>query len=185
MKTSDKIVFLGDSLTANFKLLNQFANIINLGVGGDKTIEILNRMDACYSHNPNKLFLLIGINDFLVNKKVWKFPEEIDITKNYDLILNNLKTNLPNTQVYCISILPLGRNTFFNREEISSYNLGIKELNLEIKQLAEKYGYTYLDFHDNFADYEGYLQSEFTLDGVHLTEAGYQHFLDLLRVIIC
>ncbi len=180
----DKIVFLGDSITANFKLLDNYHQIINLGIGGDKTTEILSRIKDVYPYKPHKLFLLIGINDFLVNKKVWEYPSEINIIKNIETIIKQLIDNLPNTFIYSLSILPIGINQFIKNSLLLSYNEEINLLNEDIKKISHQYDVTYININEYFKNSSGLLNDIYSLDGIHLTEEGYNLFIKLIKKYI-
>lgn len=175
------ILFLGDSITANFKLLEHDKRWINLGVGGDKTTEILARIEDVFSYSPQKLFLLIGINDFLVNKKVWDYPCEINIIQNIEKIMKMLNNHLPRTKLYCLSILPIGINNFMKDTLVPCYNEEINELNQDIKNITDKFNAEFVNINPYFKNNNGQLKEEYTLDGIHLTEEGYVVFLDAIK----
>lgn len=76
MPSGTKVVALGDSLTFGYGadksqsypvILAQKTgwNIINMGVNGDTTKDVLNRMDSVISENPKLVLLGIGGNDVL------------------------------------------------------------------------------------------------------------------------
>ena len=65
---NDNTVFLGDSITDFYNVNRYFNeyNIVNSGISGNTTKDILNDLDnRVYRYNPSKVVLLIGINDFL------------------------------------------------------------------------------------------------------------------------
>ncbi|HEY9602403.1 MAG TPA: GDSL-type esterase/lipase family protein, partial [Allocoleopsis sp.] len=78
--------------------------IKNYGIGGDTTDGILNRIDDIIQSKPQKLFLLIGINDLYYGKRV------AYIVDNYSLILETLKKQIPQTTVFVQSVLPINEN---------------------------------------------------------------------------
>jgi lysophospholipase L1-like esterase len=57
----------------------------------------------------------------------------------------------------------------------------ILQLNVGIKQVAEQYHLTYIDLHELFADANGDLKKELTLDGIHLRPAAYVMWVDFLK----
>lgn len=160
------IIFLGDSLTDQGEWQEYFqqTNIQNRGISGDTTEGVLNRLDKIIASKPQKIFLLIGTNDFWHgNKNLSK------AVANYRQILNLLQKKIPKTEVYIQSVLPIDRQ---------KYNLNIKPQNLvqfnrEIEQLAQEFSYQYINLYDRFTDKEGRLSSQYTLDGVHLNGKGY------------
>jgi lysophospholipase L1-like esterase len=161
-----EIIFLGDSLTDQGEWQEYFQqiNVQNRGISGDTTEGILNRLDEIIKSKPQKIFLLIGTNDFWYGSK--------NLSKavaNYRQILNLFQTKIPKTEVYIQSVLPIDRQ---------KYNLNIKPQNLvqfnqEIEQLAKEFSYQYINLYDRFTDKEGRLSSQYTLDGVHLNGKGY------------
>ena len=64
-KDSNSIIFLGNSLTQHFELVELFhnMNIKNRGINGDIIEGVLNRLTPIIETQPKKLFIEIGIND--------------------------------------------------------------------------------------------------------------------------
>lgn len=178
------IVFLGDSITAGFKMLDNYDHVVNLGVSGDKTTEVLDRINDVFKYKPSKLIILIGINDFLVNKKVWDHPYEINILENYQKIIEILTENLPDTKFYSLSTFPLGKNKLFSNDLLPLYNKEIDDLNKGYKKISEKYHVEFINASHTLKDENGDLKDEFTLDGVHLTEAGYEKYFDAIKELL-
>lgn len=179
-----KVVFLGDSITQGFTKLAQFENVKNMGISGDKTIEIIGRLNSVTLEKPEKLFLMCGINDYTTNKGKWGDNLRIPFVQSYSAMLAILKTSMPNTKYYLQAILPLNVSAIALEEEIDEFNAEITELNKEIKKLAEEYGMEFIDFTDKFKDEKGRLKAEFTMDGTHLTELGYDAFLESVKDLI-
>lgn len=100
---ADSIVFLGDSMTdnGNWKDLFPYEHVINMGIGGDTTLGIINRLPQVVSLKPQKIFLMVGTNDLCYNRSI---PETL---ANYDYILTQLQEQLPDTELYVESVLPL------------------------------------------------------------------------------
>ena len=61
------IVFLGDSITARFEWQEYFSDltVTNRGIDSDVTEGVLNRLDTVENQHPQKIFLMIGINDIM------------------------------------------------------------------------------------------------------------------------
>jgi lysophospholipase L1-like esterase len=160
------IIFLGDSLTDQGEWQEYFQqiNIQNRGISGDTTEGVLNRLDEVIESKPQKIFLLIGTNDFWYGHK--------NLSKaiaNYRQILNLFQKKIPKTEIYIQSVLPI---------DCQKYNLNIKPQNLvqfnqEIEKLAKEFSYQYINLYDRFTNKEGQLSSQYTLDGVHLNGKGY------------
>ncbi len=176
----NKIVFLGDSLTAAFELLETIPNVVNMGIGGDKTIDLLGRINTVVLEQPDKLFLLVGINDFMVNKGRWG-NLRIPFIELYDLLLKTLKMSLPETTYYIQAILPINIGNNTSIDEVTPFNLEIDALNKQIKALTLKYEMNFIDFSHLFKNEKGHLKESFTGDGIHFTKAAYETFLNFVK----
>lgn len=180
-----QIVFIGDSITDGCALDNYYHNlplaVYNRGIGGDSSVGVLERLDvSLFEIKPSKIVLLIGAND--VNGR----REKTDILQNYNDILQQISLNLPEAQVFCVSILPMNKTLLtYAPIDVDHSMAVVQELNPEIEKLATKYGYSFVDLFSDFADEDGYLKKELTPDGIHLNDKGYlkysSHLLPLLQ----
>jgi lysophospholipase L1-like esterase len=75
------------------------------------------------------------------------------------------------------SVLPITENSFYPNYE--SINNKVVELNENIQTMTTS-GLQYIDLHSSFVDDNGNMRSEYTVDGVHLTELGYSIWLEEL-----
>jgi len=60
------------------------STVINRGIGGDITFDVLQRLDDVIKRKPSKLFILIGIND--IGKDI---PDAV-IADNYRKIITRV-----------------------------------------------------------------------------------------------
>lgn len=160
------IDFIGDSITDLYNVEDYFPEykVANRGIGGDTTDMLLTRLDiSAYKLNPKVISLLIGTNN-------------LDTCMNdYEVILNNFKTHLPNTKVAVLSILPRRGKDLCEK---------IVENNAQIKNLTNKYEYTYVDLYESFTEDEELLVDESLFDdGLHPNKKGYQVMSDALKPI--
>ena len=159
------IIMLGNSITAECEwrelLQNEF--IINRGVIGDGTLDILERLTPIIEAKPKKIFLLIGVNDLL-------FHSLSTIGENYEKIVERLKTETPETALYLESILPIHNDLRRNGLK----NADIDALNGQVFALSQKYSATYIDLASKLKNTEGSLREDLSLDGIHLNGEGYQ-----------
>jgi lysophospholipase L1-like esterase len=168
-----KIVFLGDSITANFEQLKQHANVINLGISGDRTTDVIERLRDVRDENPDQLFLMIGINDILNNHQIWFTDLPISIKTTYEFIVNYLLSNLHTKDIILLSILPISSIITIPRNKEIGMNEDIDQMNQFIKQLAIKHHLTFVDLNQHFKD-GNKMKRSLTSDGVHLTDEGYE-----------
>ena len=169
------IVFLGDSITeyGQWEELMQNPKVKNRGIAGDTTWGLLRRLSTNTSTQPQAIFLMIGVNDFL-------FTDKSEILENYAKIIQQIKTETPNSQLFIQSVLPINtkvKNTVFNNKEI-------KLLNQSLQQLAQKEGLIYIDIHQLLENEKGALAANFTADGVHINGEAYTIWKDTVTPYI-
>jgi lysophospholipase L1-like esterase len=162
--TSDNIVFVGDSLTANAEWAELFSNplIRNRGIGGDTTEGILNRIDKIIEAKPRKIFIMVGINDLVLGK------EQSKILQNYQRIIKSIQKGSSETEIFIQSVLPVNSDNYtkVSNEEINAFNS-------RIKKMASDLGVEYIDLHSLMVDDKGDLKSNLTHDGIHINGEGY------------
>jgi lysophospholipase L1-like esterase len=166
-KSEHKIVMLGNSITALCEWSELFGNpnIINRGIIGDGTEDILQRLNDITDLKPTKIFLLIGVNDLL-------FCSIDQIATNYETIVAKILAETPNSKLYLESILPIHNSL----RRSGMRNEDIQVLNQAIQRIAAKYQLTYIDLHSQMKDDSGALQTHLSKDGIHLKALGYQIF---------
>lgn len=178
--SKNQIVFLGDSITEKYNLSKNYRDLdldcYNRGISGDTTTWLLSRLQvSIFDISPAIIVLMIGTND--INNG--RTPEEISDT--YHTILQLISTNLPDTLVYCMSIIPQN-NEYSNNA--SHNNVTIMETNAQIEVLAEDYGYEYINLYDRLLDEDEMLQDRYTNDGLHLNKRGYKVWTDIMKRIL-
>ena len=166
-----KIVFLGDSLTdyVKFDELLPDLKIKNRGIAGDTTAGILNRLDEVISLKPSKLFLLIGTNDIVFDRK----PDEI--VKNIKKIIETFSEKSPDTAVFVQTLFPVNHKFGDDRrpkETIIKINDGLEKLSAENK-------FTLIDTYSLFSENDE-LPERYTIDGLHLNGSGVVRWIEFL-----
>ena len=171
-----KVVFLGNSITeaGNWRKLLGDSSVVNRGISGDITFGVQKRLPDIIALKPSRLFLMIGIND--LSKDI---PEDV-ILQNILSIVYAVRKGSPKTKIFVQSLLPVNSTvenfpTRFNRAD------RILALNAQLSRYVAKLEGTYVDLHSKFADDQGNLKAAYTYDGLHLTKAGYQHWVAVLR----
>lgn len=154
------VVFAGDSITANFEWQDAFSEVAvaNRGIGSDTTAGLLNRLDGVLLAKPEKVFLMIGINDlnYLGRTAEGTF-------RDYEEIVSRLRA--AGIVVYIQSTLPCSGARCASAE--------IRELNRLLKKYADETGIAFIDLHRLMAEEDHSIKAKYTADGVHLTPAGY------------
>jgi len=168
------VIFFGDSITAGglWEEYYPYLTPVNLGVVGDVIEGLMTRLPQIEMLMCDKCFVMIGVNDL-------NFGSTVEATlQNYQTMLDSfaeMRDEL-GTQFYLQSVLPV-------REDVTIYDIkneDICALNEGIAALADEYDMTYIDVHTLMADDTGALNEAYSFDGLHLTEAGYQMWQELL-----
>jgi len=160
---SNEILFIGDSNIAYAEWNDLFdnKNIHNRGIAGDDINGVSLRIDECLSSHPNKIFLMIGINNLINNN-----DSEQKVLTEYEDLIKKIKTKSPYTKLYIQSILP-------TYGHIKSFNSSIVLINKGLISLSEKYSYNYIDLFSSFRDSDDQLIANYSFDGIHLNGSGY------------
>ncbi|WP_044291518.1 GDSL-type esterase/lipase family protein [Rivularia sp. PCC 7116] len=173
-RSNDYIVFLGDSITDEgewVELLGN-SNIVNRGISGDTTRRILNRLDAIVRIKPKQIFIMVGINDFVNEKKSIE-----EVLSQYKIILEELQAQTPQTQVFLQSVLPVNNNLTYIFED----NQKLIQFNSRLQKLAAQFNYQYIDVFSSLADAENQLDARYTTDGLHLNGKAYLVWKDVVK----
>lgn len=170
----ENYVFLGDSITEKYDIEKHYKNwnknIVNSGISGNLTKDILNNMKKrVYDYNPSVVFLLIGVND--VNKDV--DPDEI--IDNIKKIITNIRENRNLATLYVESIYPTGSK---ERNDI------IIRVNKEVEKFCNEKNITYIDLYKELVNKDDVIDGKYTKDGIHLSDEGYKLVTDKLKPYI-
>lgn len=171
--TEADIVFVGDSITARGEWQEFFPDkvVLNRGIDSDVTEGVYNRLSVIIEAKPEKLFLMIGINDLRQ-----KIPNETTLDY-YEKILDTLQSSLPECEIYVQSVLPVNSSTGIPNAEVQALNKGIKEL-------ADSFNITYIDLYSLLVDENNDLPVKYSVDGVHMTGDAYEIWIDGLKPYI-
>lgn len=160
------VVFFGDSLTEGGAWHEWFPDLQthNFGVGADTTDDLLSRMHAVVDARPDAIVLLIGTNDLGMRRSVEH------LVRNTELLLVNLRRDLPGARTLVQSIMPRGRE-FADQ---------IRDANRHLRQFSATVHAQYLDLWPVLALEDGELNPAFSDDRLHLNAAGYSAWLSEL-----
>ena len=171
------ILFAGNSITDMFPWDEAFpalpggGRVLNRGVSGALSDEILANIGAFVSGHPRKLFLMIGTNDLGSG-----LPPR-HIADNVARIIDTVRSISPATQIYLQSILPstVGLRTLADEQAANS-------LLRHIADTSSPAGVPPVVFIDLWQPLMGILDDpRISLDGLHLTACGYRLWLDIIE----
>lgn len=173
---SHSIVLLGDSQTQFFEAARYFhnTNVRNRGISGDRTDQVLNRLENITTGKPEKIFIEIGVNDLLQGISA-------DTTCKYiSLIIEKIEKSSPATAIYLQNILPTANDLqLFAQNGVRVLPL-IKKLNEKIERLAIQKSVNYVNLFDNFYLDNGLNPVYDCGDGLHLNHRAYLKWAALI-----
>ena len=161
------VIFVGDSITARGSFDEFFpgTRVLNRGIGSDITEGVFNRMEEVMSHNPQKIFIMVGIND--IGKEI-PLETSMDYYKQIILMIKNQNNDC---EIYAESVLPA-----------STIDLGkIEQFNNALKVLCDEESVNYVDLYNLFL-FDG--KPDMNLisdDGVHLNGYGYSTWISAIK----
>lgn len=164
------IAFFGDSLTESGKWDEWFPDYstMNFGAAGNTTDDLLARLDDVVQAKPDAIALLVGTNDLGMRRSVEH------VVRNAELLLVNLRRDLPGTRTLVQSIMPRGRE----------FADSIRDANRHLRQFSPTVHAQYLDLWPALALEDGEINPEFSNDRLHLNDAGYRAWLAELEPAI-
>ena len=176
------VLLVGDSITiqwgASWQKNCPDLKAVNIGIGGDKTQNVLWRLDhgGVDGLKPRAIVLMIG------NNNVFFTPETgvEAVAKGIELCAKNLRERFPDAEIVVAKILPAHAPGDRFHDDIKRTNLALDAL-----QLAQDAKLQVLDLTGDFTHADGTLKKNlFTPDDIHLSPAGYAVYADRLRPIL-
>lgn len=175
----DRVVFMGDSITEDWKLEHSFPGkpYINRGISGQTSPQMLVRFrQDVIDLKPKVVMIMTGTNDIMENTGPMTTQQSGEsIASMADLATAN------NIRVVLCSVLP---SSEFAWSPDLKPAPRIVELNAWIKQYAAEKGYVYLDYYSAMTDERGGLPPALSEDGVHPLAAGFAIMAPLAEAAI-
>lgn len=169
-KRSVDVAFIGDSLTDHYDVARFYPGIttLNRGIAGDNSHGLERRLDvSLYAVSPKVVVLLIGSNNLC------------GMMQNYEDIILSIKDNLPDSDLIILSVPPMDGILRRWNNGLIAFN------NVKLKALADKHGCAYVDIYTHLLDHErNVLRADYTYDGLHFVDAGYEVITSLVRPVI-
>ena len=171
------VVFIGASNIEHWDLKHYFPEfkVVNRGIGEQISAQMLLRFyQDVVRLKPKVVVITAGSND-IKNRVPMEFTLEyiermVRIARDNDIkVILTTVTPVNNTQEGMLKLRP---------PEV------IKELNNQIKNLAEKLRVRVCDFWYLLADHNGLMPYEYSYDGVHLNKKGYKILAEELNTIL-
>ncbi|MDT0509754.1 GDSL-type esterase/lipase family protein [Novosphingobium sp. MMS21-SN21R] len=171
-----KVIFLGDSITENWKLGDPAlfdATTINRGIGGQTTSQILLRFyQDVVALRPRVVHIMAGVNDILGNTGP---TSDQAIVNNIRAMIDMAKAN--GIRVVLAAMTP--SKTFMARPT-EDLRPRIAAVNSRLMQLAAQQRVVFIDYTPMLADKEGAFAAALANDGLHPNRDGYALMRPLL-----
>ncbi len=182
-----KILFLGDSITDSRKsqdweglgfgyvrlVKEHFSDflIINKGISGDRTNDLLLRLEEdVLKSDCEVLFSLVGVNDVWHHYAGFNQTSFNIVKNNYETILNEILLAKPNLKIVIMSPFAF-QSKIFLKEWFNFLN----EIIQLTKEISDKYKTFYLNLQEKFnRELDRYSEEELLYDGVHPTKLGHE-----------
>jgi platelet-activating factor acetylhydrolase IB subunit beta/gamma len=176
------VLLVGDSITIQWgdSWKKHFPDLkaVNIGIGGDKTQNVLWRLDhgGVEGLQPKAIVLMIGNNNMF-------FTPETGIeaaAKGIEMCLKNLREKFPAATIILAKILPAHApgNRFY--EDIKKTNAALDPLKLDSDSNVKV-----LELWSDFTNADGTIKKDlFTPDNIHLSPAGYAVYAQRLKPLL-
>lgn len=164
----DSIVLLGDSITAEgqWDRLLPDRPVVNEGHPGFTTAQLVPVAERVAAADPAVVIILTGTNDIRDGHPPTWTRERLEV------LVDRLEDGSQAT-IVVQTVLP--------RADRSA---AVRQVNVEVRELAEQRGLGLLDLYETFDDGTGALRDHETYDGLHLTEDGYRRWANELEAVL-
>lgn len=159
-------VFMGDSLTEPLSFYNILDEDSVIGIKGRDVIKAKKEdLGTLNSLNPKKIVMMYGMNDLLL------FSNSKDFIKNYENLINEIKKEVPNAEIYVNSIFPVSSKAIAKQKEFSKVN----DFNNALKEMCNTTGVKFIDTTSMVKE------NMYEPDGIHLKAEFYTPWLQVIR----
>jgi lysophospholipase L1-like esterase len=172
------LLMIGDSITHAWekegkevwKKYYEKRNAVNLGIGGDRTQQVIWRLENgnIEGISPKLAVLMIGTNNSRLDT-----PE--DIAAGVKAIVEKLRTQLPEMKILVLAIFPRGENDNNRLRKVNN------KTNEAIAKFADDKMVFFLDINEKFLTPEHILSKEIMPDLLHPNEKGYEIWAEAME----
>ena len=179
LKPGKSVLMIGDSMVAYFPInsLGLSDQIYNLGIPGDTTIGVLNRIEQAILLKPQTVIIHVGLNDLILTD----FDAE-QIYNNLISIAQIFKEQIHDVHVIIVNLTPINKSSFPKQMFVRYRNLhDADSINLFLK---EQNKFKVIDLFSDLVDQNHELDITRTKDGIHLNDSGYKIYVNALKDIL-
>ena len=176
------VLLVGDSITIQWgeSWKKHFPDLkaVNIGIGGDKTQNVLWRLDhgGVEGLQPKAIVLMIGNNNMFFTPETGIEAAALGI----QTCVKNLREKFPVAAIVVAKILPAHAPGKRFYEDIRKTNAALDPLKLDSEPKVKV-----LDLWSNFTNADGTIKKDlFTPDNIHLSAAGYTVYAEKLKPLL-
>lgn len=165
-----ELLFIGDSITEGWPqgLWEEYFGsykAANFGIGGDKTENLLWRLDngATGQLDPKVVSLLIGVNNFGLSDH-----SSEEVIAGIEAVVGTLKQKFPNAKILLHGIFPHKESAQHHARD------QVRQVNRAVASLADDPRVHFLDIGTQLVEPNGDISPKIMPDYLHLSEAGYR-----------
>ena len=167
------LVMIGDSIThswdaqKDFKKIFQNIRVLNLGFAGDRTQNVLWRIQngALENVSPKVVTMMIGTNHLHNVRKNHQPDETADIVLGIQEVIKEIQKRLPDSKIILFSVFPRKDPTEYGR---------VKALNKQLPSVADNRQIFHEDINEVFLNQSDQISKNlYSRDGLHLNDQGY------------
>ncbi len=177
------IVLVGSSHIEGFDTARHLPGrrFVNRGIIADRIgitdRGVLRRLDSSvFNCDPSFIILENGVNDL---GELWRHgtPSIDQIDECYRKVVKTIRSRLPEVPLVIVGLFP-------TRDTYAPLVPHIVEFNRRLEKLAADFNCPFMDVYEPFADDKGLLKTEYSREGLHLTDVGYKQWAQLIEPIL-
>ena len=161
---------------ASWKKLTQGRTVLNLGYGGDRTQNVIWRVEngELDGYKAKNIVLMIGTNN---NSS--KDTNPANVAAAIEKIVALVRAKQPGAQLILHPIFPRGASATSSRH--ADARVRNDKTNALLKAFADAHPeVTWIDFNDKMVDSTGWVPRTIMADEIHPTDAGYDFWMDAI-----
>jgi lysophospholipase L1-like esterase len=149
-----------------------FSDWSNMGIAGDTTQGLIDRLDAIQRQNPKRVIISMGSNDLVLSNL-----NKEKIVENMRQIHMEISKS---SEVFILSLTPVN-----DKVEIANHSYIAGRKNEDIlminNKLNEEFKDHFIDVSTSLMNHQRMLNEAFTKDGIHLNHEGYLIFTEIIK----
>jgi len=170
----DNSVFLGDTIVSGIGFFGRLPSNKIIADTNLTTDKALGNVDQLVSYAPQKVFIMLGINDLNYESR------SVDaIATSYATLIGQIKAKLPSAKIYILSVLPITQ-AYESKASIYIRKANLDQLNNKLKGMVTTSGFDYLDLATPFQSSTGYLNESVTSNGLSINNDYYGFMLNTI-----